>query len=153
MPEKPKLIAEAEEEFAAFKRALAGLTEAQMREIWCGTWGVREIVAHISGWHRELCPALLRLGRGEKPIPEGVSYDDVDAWNARFTAGKSSWATEALLAELDASHADFLRAARGVPEDRLLPGRTAYKIVDLNSRHHYQAHRDDILGWRRLRGI
>ncbi|OGK83386.1 MAG: hypothetical protein A2X52_05950 [Candidatus Rokubacteria bacterium GWC2_70_16] len=152
MSEKAKLIAEAEQEFAAFQRALAGLTEAQVREVWCGTWGVREIVAHISGWHRELGSALERLSRGEKPIPEGVSYDDVDAWNARFAAAKTSWATEALLAELDASHADFLRVARGVPEDRLLPGKTAYKIVDLNSRHHYQVHRDDILAWRASRG-
>ncbi|HAM56273.1 MAG TPA: hypothetical protein DCQ64_13085 [Candidatus Rokubacteria bacterium] len=153
MPEKAKLIADAEAEFASFKRALAGLTEGQMRDVWCGTWSVREIVGHISGWHRELGPALERVSRGEKPIPAGVAYDDVDAWNARFADAKRSWATEALLAELDASHADFLKAARGVPEDRLLPGKTAYKIVNLNSRHHYQVHRDDLLAWRKSRGI
>ena len=26
-------------------------------------------------------------------------------------------------------------------------------FVDLNSRHHYQVHRDDILAWRKSRGI
>jgi len=153
MSEKAKLIAEAEEEFPRFKGALAGLTEGQMREVWCGSWSVRDIVGHMSGWHREMGPALERVSRGEKPIPEGVAYDDVDAWNAKFAAAKSSWATEALLAELDASHASFLLAARDVAEDRLVPGKTAYKIVDLNSRQHYQVHRDEILAWRQSRGI
>jgi hypothetical protein len=49
-----------------------------MRRPWCGTWGVREILAHITGWQRELTPVLERLARGERPIPDGVSYADVD---------------------------------------------------------------------------
>lgn len=53
-----------------------------MREAWCGVWGVREILAHMSGRHREMAPALQRLSRGERPIPAGVSYDDGDAWPA-----------------------------------------------------------------------
>src|SRR5436189_4238650 len=28
-----------------------------MREVWLGTWAVREIIAHIAGWHREMLPA------------------------------------------------------------------------------------------------
>lgn len=55
--------------------------------------------------------------------------------------------------EMDASHADFKRAAAGVPDDRVAPEKTAHRIVDLNSRHHYQVHRDDIAAWRRSRGI
>ena len=82
MSEKTTLLSEAETEFTRFKRAIAGLDEAQMRQVWLGTWSARDIVAHISGWHRELVPALERIARGERPIPEGVSYEDVDAWNA-----------------------------------------------------------------------
>jgi len=84
MSEKTTVLSEAETEFTAFKRALAGLGEPQMREVWLGTWSARGVVAHISGWHRELGPALGRMQRGERPIPEGVSHDNVDAWNARF---------------------------------------------------------------------
>ena len=80
-------------EFGLFKRALAGLDEARMRQIWLGTWSARDIVAHISGWHREMGPALERLARGERPIAEGVSYDDVDAWNGRFAEAKKTAAT------------------------------------------------------------
>jgi hypothetical protein len=138
MSEKTTLLSEAETELTLFKRAIAGLDETKMREVWLGTWSVRDIVAHISGWHRELSPALERLARGERPVPEGVSFADA----------KKSAATRDILAELDASHAAFMRAAAAVPEERYVPGKTAYKIVDLNSRHHYQEHRGQIEAWR-----
>jgi hypothetical protein len=79
MSEKTTLLSEAETEFTLFKKSLAGLDEARMRQTWLGTWSARDIVAHLSGWHRELAPALERLARGERPIAEGVSYEDVDA--------------------------------------------------------------------------
>jgi hypothetical protein len=150
---KDTLLSGAEREFAELKRTIAGLTEAQMRERWCGTWGVHEILAHVSGWHRELIPALERMSRGERPIAEGVSYQDADPWNTKFAAAKQSSSTAEVLAELDASHADFLQAARAVDADRYVPDKTAYKIVDLNSRHHYQEHAQEIAVWRQSRGI
>ena len=153
MSEKTVLLSGAEIEFAALKRAIDGLDEGQMREVWLGTWSARDIVAHISGWHRELAPALRRMEKGERPIPEGVSYDDVDAWNARFADARKAAATADILKELDASHAAFLQAAAGVPEERYVPGKTAHKIVDFNSRHHYQEHRAQIEEWRQRKGI
>ena len=153
MSEKATLLSEAEMELARFKRAVSGLSEAQMQEVWCGVWGVRDIVAHISGWHRELGPALERLARGEKPVPDGLSYEDVDGWNARFAAAKKSWATADILRELDASHAYFMKSAGAVAEERFVPGKTAYKLVDLNSRHHYQVHAQEIAAWRTSKGI
>ena len=114
--------------------------------------GFKEIVAHISGWHREMIPALERLARGERPIPEGVSYDDVDAWNAKFAAARKSAPTADILKELDASHAAFMQAAAAVAEDRYVPGKTAHKIVDFNSRHHYHEHREQIEAWRKRAG-
>jgi len=153
MSEKQDVLTGAESEFVRFKKAVAGLDEAGMREAWLGVWGVREIASHISGWHRELGPALERLARGERPIAEGVSYEDVDAWNAKFAEAKKSWATADILKELDASHAYFMKAAAAVPEERYVPGKTAHKIVDLNSRHHYAEHAGQIEAWRKSKGI
>ena len=78
-----------------------------LTEVWLGVWSIKEFVGHICGWHRELGPALERMARGERPIAEGVSYEDVDAW----------------------------------------------RIVDLNSAHHYKEHGDQIRGWRAVRRI
>ena len=81
---KDELLNEAAREYKALHEAWQGLNETQMTEVWLGTWSVRDIAAHIAGWHAEMSPALERLARGERPIPPGVSYDDVDGWNERF---------------------------------------------------------------------
>lgn len=153
MSAKDELLRQAQEEFKAFKAAVQGLDERQLTEVWLGTWSIRDILAHISGWHRELGPGLERLARGEKPFPEGTSYEDVDGWNARFAAAKKNVPVSELLKELDASHEYFMAVAAKVPEERFVPGKTAYRIVDLNSAHHYKEHGDQIRAWRQSKGI
>src|SRR5919201_3409381 len=81
---KGELLNRAAREYKAFHESIQGLNEEHMTEVWLGTWCVRDIVAHITGCHRELGPALERLARGERPVPEGTSYADVDAWNEKF---------------------------------------------------------------------
>ena len=153
MTPKEELLNQAAREYKAFHEALQGLNEEQMREVWLGTWSVKDIVAHMSGWHREMVPALQRLARGERPIPEGVSYEDVDAWNARFAAAARGVEVSDLLLDFDKTHEQFMHLADAVPEERFQPGKTTWKIVDLNSVHHYKEHGDQIRAWRTSRGI
>jgi len=150
---KDELLNQAARDYKAFHETLTGLNEAQMTEVWLGTWSVKDIVAHISGWHREMGPALERLARGEKPVPSGVSYDDVDVWNARFAAAKKGASVADVLLEFDKSHEYFMHAAAGVPADRCQPGKTAWKLVDGNSAHHYREHAEQIRAWRKSRGV
>ena len=151
--DKESLLNDAAREYRALHETIHGLNEGQMTEVWLGTWSIKEIVAHMSGWHREMGPALERIARGERPVAEGVSYDDVDAWNAKFALAGQGTSVADLLLELDKSHEYFLRAAAGVPAERFQPGKTAYKIVDLNSAHHYREHGDQIRAWRATRGV
>ena len=115
MSAKDDLLRQADHDFGALKRALVGLSDDAMRQPWSGVWGVREILAHIAGWHREMIPMLERLARGEKPLPDGVSYADVDGWNARHVAARRGLTVEGVRAELDASHRAFLVAAARRP--------------------------------------
>ncbi len=153
MVTKQDLLNEAAREYKAFHETIQGLNEEHMTEVWLGTWSVRDIVAHISGWHREMTPALERMARGERPVPAGVSYDDVDAWNAKFAAAKRHEPVADVLLDLDKSHEDFMHAAAQVPGDRFVEGKTAWKIVDGNSAHHYKEHGDQIRAWRTARGF
>jgi hypothetical protein len=151
---KQDLLNEAAREYKSFHEAIQGLNEEHMTEVWLGTWCVRDIVAHMSGWHRELGPALERMARGERPIPEGKNYDaEIDAWNEKFVAEKRDTTVSEVLLELDKSHEYFLHAAAQVPEDRFVEGKTAWKIVDLNSAHHYKEHGEQIRAWRASRKI
>jgi len=122
---KAELLSATEAEYTAFRAALEGLDARQLTEVWLGTWSVKDIVAHISGWHRELGPALERMARGDRPVPEGTSYNDVDAWNAKFAAARTAAPVGQVLAEFEHSHAAFMRAAAAVPPERFAPGKTA----------------------------
>ena len=153
MSPKDELLIRAAQEYKAFYQALDGLNEADLTEVWLGPWSIKEIVAHVVGWHRELTPALERIARGERPIPAEVSYADVDAWNARFASALRDRQVEDVLLDFDKSHEAFLRAAASVPDERFQPGRTAYKLVDLNSAHHYREHGEQIRAWRASRGL
>ncbi len=153
MNAKQELLSRAAGEYQAFHATIAGLNEAQMTEVWLGTWSVKDIVAHMSGWHREMAPALVRLSRGEKPLPEGASYEDVDGWNARFVDAARGHTVADVLLAFDATHQAFMRAADGVPEARWEAGKTTTRIVDLNSAHHYHEHGAQVRTWRAERGI
>ena len=153
MTPKQELLNQAAREYKAFHESLQGLNEEHLNEVWLGSWNIKDIVAHIVGWQTELAPALERLARGERPVPEGVSYDDVDGWNARFAAARRGAEAADVLLELDKSHERFMHLADAVPEARFQPGRTAYTMVDLNSAHHYKEHGDQIRAWRASKGV
>ncbi len=114
MSDKREALQAADEAYAELRQAVIGLDEQQMREPWLGTWGVREILVHSSGWHREMAPALRRIGRGERPYPDGT-YDDADAWNARFVEARREAKTAAILDELGRHTESSLQWRRPFP--------------------------------------
>jgi hypothetical protein len=144
---KQELLQQAEQEYDGLKAAIKGLDEAQMSTVWLGSWGVWEIVAHISGWHREMIPALERLHRGEAPYPDGA-YDDFDAWNARFVEARKGQAPAELVRALDASHRDLLSAASRLPDDHFAEGKPASGLVNGVTSGHYREHAEQIRQWR-----
>jgi hypothetical protein len=148
MSDKATLVREAEVAFDELRGALEGLTDEELERVWLGTWGVREIAIHISGWHEAMIPALARIAKGEAPYPSGT-YDDFDAWNARFVAAKAGVKSAEVLAELDASHRRFLAAAVTLPEARFAAGEAARETFEGTGPGHYREHAAQIRDWRR----
>ena len=147
MSDKATLLREADEAFDELHQAIDGLTDEEMRRVWLGAWGVREIVIHISGWHREMVPALGRIGKDEAPYPAGT-YDDFDAWYARFVERKTGVKTADVLAELDAAHRAFVAAAAGLPDRHFAPGSAARESFEGAGAGHYREHAAQIREWR-----
>jgi hypothetical protein len=153
MSDKSTLLQDADAAFSELRQAVEGLGEEPMRQVWLGTWGIREILIHISGWHREMIPALNRVARGEaEPYPAGT-YDDFDAWNARFVTDKTGVKAADVLAEMDASHRDFVAAAAAVPETCFAADGAARGLVDGTGPGHYREHAAQIREWRQRAAI
>ena len=68
MSEKSTLLHDTDQAFTELRGAIEGLSDEEMRRVWLGSWGVREILIHISGWHDELIPALGRIGQGQRRL-------------------------------------------------------------------------------------
>ena len=147
MSEKATRLRDADLAFTDLHGAIEGLTDDEMRRVWLGSWGVREILIHISGWHDEMIPALQRVGQGQAPYPAGT-YDDFDAWNARFVDRKAGVKPADVVAELVASHRAFVAAASQLPEALFAPGGAARDPFDGAGAGHYREHAEQIRQWR-----
>ena len=154
---RKELLAELDRSFAELERAIEGLAHEQMLQRWYGedggAWSVRDILAHITGWHHEMDDALERIARGERPTPEGVDYSDANTWNARFVETWASASPEAMTAELVKSKELFVEAAMQVPEEKFEEGRAAYRILTTTGTNHYREHAPPIRAWREKTGI
>jgi hypothetical protein len=145
--DKQKVLQEAADSYGELREAVASLDEAQTRVVWLGTWGVKEILIHISAWDREIAPAFARIDRGEPAYPAGT-YDDFDAWNARFVeAGKHAQGAE-ILADLEASHRSLVAAAGALGDEHFATGSAARELLDATGAQHYREHAAQIREWR-----
>jgi hypothetical protein len=147
MSDKATAAKETKDAFGDLHKAIDGLTEEEAGRVWLGVWGVREILIHISGWHTEMATALGRVARGEKPYADGT-YDDYDAWNARFVADRAGVKLADVIAELDTSHRALVAAAEPLPEAQFAKDGTGAGILGGVGAAHYKEHTQQIREWR-----
>ena len=150
---REELLQALDAEFASLLSTLEGLGEEAATRVWYGDWSVRDILAHISGWHREMAQAFERIARGERPVSEGTDYSDPDPWNAGFAEAKGDTSLADMVQELKASKTAFVGAAEQVPTDRFEEGRAAYRILHASGIDHYREHAPEIREWRQREGI
>ena len=150
---REELLQALDAEFASLLSTLEGLGEEAATRVWYGDWSVRDILAHISGWHREMAQAFERIARGERPVPEGVDYGDPNPWNAGFAKASVDTRFADMVQELKASKTAFVRAAEQVPTDRFEEGRAAYRILHASGIDHYREHAPEIREWREREGF
>ncbi len=158
MSDKANALGLIEEEYHNLEKALDGLTNEQMERPFLDGWCARDIIAHILGWSRESAAMLQRLARGERPAPEGVDYSDTDGWNAKFAAAWRAANPNTVVATWRQAHANFVRAAQAVPDDRYAAKAdgapsTASRIVEGNGYGHYREHIAHIRKWRQHEAI
>jgi len=150
---REELLQALDAEFASLLSTLEGLGEEAATRVWYGDWSVRDILAHISGWHKEMAQAFERIARGERPVPEGTDYSDPNPWNAGFAEAKGDTSFVDMVQELKASKEAFVEAAEQVPTDRFEEGRAAYRILHASGIDHYREHAPEIREWRQREGI
>lgn len=149
---KQELLNELDAGLTDLKEAYSGLTEEQASEAGIDAWCVKDVLAHVSGWHYETSRMLDRMLRGQRPSPEGVDYSNVNDWNARFVEERKGRSLIEMIADLDTSYREFRSRAESLPEDRLQEGKTAYRMIKQDTIDHYREHGAQIREWRSAAG-
>ncbi len=138
--DKQSVLSELQAAFDELVAALQGLDERAMGTVFYGEWSIKDILAHLAGWHHQMTGAMERMARGEKPTPEGVDYSDSDAWNARFAAAMRVQNASTVVAGLRQSFATYKRAAAAIPDDRYGEGKTINRMLEGSGHGHYREH-------------
>jgi hypothetical protein len=151
--DKATAIRRVEEGFGQLLAVVNGLDERTMSRQFYGSWNLKDILAHISGWQHQMTGAMQRLARGEKPTPEGVDYSDADAWNARFAGAMKAQTADTVIADLRQSYANYIRAAQAIPDDRFGEGKTINRLLEASGFGHYAEHLPTIQDYRKSLGL
>jgi len=138
--DKKTALKNVQDGFDELLASVQGLDEQAMSTVCYGAWNAKDILAHIAGWQHAMTGALERMARGERPTPEGVDYSDADGWNARFTLAMKQQHAATVIADLRQSFANYLRAARALPDDRFGDGKTVNRLLENSGYGHYREH-------------
>lgn len=155
MSEKTTVIHDLEAGYQAFRAPLEALKDDAYSEVWLGEWDLSRLLAHMSGWYREMSGAIERAGRGERPTLEGVDYSKADEWNVGFA--KQAKPGKAALADFDDAFKTYVEAARALPDsmygidpEKERP-RVGNRLLDGAGLHHFAEHQPELTAWLKSR--
>lgn len=151
--DKQTALRELDQQFGALLEALKGLDERAMSKVYYGEWAIKDILAHIAGWQHTMSVAMERMARGEKPVPEGVDYSNADEWNAGFASAMKAQSAETVIADMRQAYANYVRAAKAIPEDRYGEGKTINRLLDASGYGHIREHLPAIQSFCSSQGI
>lgn len=153
MTTQGQLVEELDAAHHQFRSTVEDLDERAFDTKWIdGKWGVREIAAHLTGWHGKLASGLERMSRGERPVPEGEDWSDPQPYNEIFAEHAKGKLRDEVLAELEAAVRAFKEAAGQLPDERFAEGKTATRMFDLAGISHFKEHTEMIRAWREREG-
>ena len=148
-----QLLRELDQGLADLKKTYEGADEDQLSQVALDQWSVKDVLAHITGWHYETSRMFDRMLRGERPTPEGVDYSNPDTWNAQFVEQRKGRSMTEVEMDLDTSYYELRSRAEMMPEDRMEPGKTGHRLLMDTNLNHYRDHANQIQQWRQSAGL
>ena len=145
MTTKQAMVASLDEAYKGFLDVVQELSNDQFHHKFVDdNWGVKEIVAHLAGWHGELGGGLERMSRGERPTPEGTDWSDPQPFNDVYAEHARGKRKEQVLEELAAAVTHFKEAAMKVPDERYGEGKTVNKMFEGAGIEHFNEHAEQV---------
>src|SRR5579875_3487655 len=129
MGARNEAIDDLEKGTAQLLQTINDLREEKLTEDWDGSWSIREILVHIAGWDEAIAGSFERMARGEPPGAPDLNLSDTDGTNAIFVERAQGKSLAAVRKDLETAQAHLIAAAKGLPEDRFVEGKTALRLL------------------------
>jgi hypothetical protein len=131
-----------------FVSAVEDLDEQTFDKKWLDNrWGVREIAAHITGWHGQFSGGLERLHRGEHVRSESTDWRDVDGLNETFASHAKGKRKAEVLLELDRAVDSFKSAAESLSDDQFDDEGIVAGMFRKAGYEHFGEHTEMVRDW------
>jgi len=126
-----------------------------------GGWSIKDEVAHVTYWETRVLAVLQAALAGEEPPhqPGAGSAEKIEELNAGVFAASQRRTLDDVLAEMARTHAAFVRAVEGLPDDALFDphrfpwadGEPVAVAIAGDTYEHYPEHIRNIQRWRAVR--
>ena len=130
--------------------ALEGLSPEQMLEPSLDGWSVKDHLAHLTVWDEIRVQEIARVSAGGTPAWPLMNEEQVQTFNNLMADLRRGLSLEQVLQELESSRAGVIAAIEAATEAGL--DGTRYGEAGLRSSHD-RDQTDDILRWRKARGV
>lgn len=140
---RPDLIASMEEAHADFLSLIERLASKEAGKVGATSrWSLRDLLAHMVGWHHEAMKRIPELVRGG----QDRSYD-VGEMNRKFVEGLKEIPWGLLLRDLRNMHSGLVGMAKEIPERFLDPRSGIYQWLYQVGCGHYRDHQEAVRQW------
>jgi hypothetical protein len=137
-----------------FQAQLAPLSEAQLtRPFAIGTWSIKDVLAHLTAWHKLGAREYQAIAQGHLPViePEG----DVDQDNARLIEPSRTQSLHEVLTAFRTAYQQVVEAVESLSETDLFEagrfpwreGQALWEGIANNTFAHYDEHAGMIAAW------
>jgi len=156
--DKTSLLNEMHTAYAALEEMLASLDETRMTTPGVnGDWSIKDVLAHVTAWHRHLLDRLQAAARNEKPALYGTLVDDeeVDRFNEQFYQENKSRPLDEVMAGFRSTYQQVVEAVQAMKEEDLTDtqrfswagGIPFRRFVAADTYEHYLEHIGPIKEW------
>ena len=160
--DKQDLIQKIRDERERLRVLLGNLSENEMLiPLGEDGWTVKDHVAHIVIWEKRVVEWLNVVERGEVPqqLPPGMTWDDLDRWNAQTFEENRKRELKEVLADFSEFTDEVVQVVETIAEELLMiadslawrSGSPLWEMVAANTYWHYPEHRETIKHWHEAR--
>jgi hypothetical protein len=130
---KEELLSELVEVRGRILREASALSPDHDKEIFLGTWSIRELLAHLAGWDVTNLNAARSILRGELPKFYAEYDRDWKSYNARLVEKYNRDDIQELLSLVEETHKELLVFLRDLPASEIFKDRgirsKGYKVT------------------------